>query len=135
MRRRFWLSAASYWGPAQLFGVEAKKRERAGCGVLEAAEVRAEAVISRLAGRQHGVVSSAQLVAAGWSKDQIARRARVGWLRAVHRGVYLVGPLETEHTRAMAAVLACGRLAVISHHPAGVLWELWPPRDGEMHVT
>jgi very-short-patch-repair endonuclease len=116
-----------------LFGVSAKKCDRGRCVVLEVAEVRPEAVISSLAGQQHGVVTSAQLVAAGWSKDQIAGRARAGSLRAVHRGVYLAGPLETPHTAAMAAALATGGLA--SHYPAAVLWEWRPPREGPVDVT
>ena len=69
----------------------------------DVAELRPEAMITRLACGQHGVVTSAQLVAAGWSKDQILGRVRAGWLRSVHRGVYLVGPLETPHTVPMAA--------------------------------
>jgi very-short-patch-repair endonuclease len=116
-----------------LFGVSAKNCDRGRRVVLEVAEVRPEAVISRLAGQQHGVVTSAQLVAAGWSKDQISGRARAGSLRALHRGVYLVGPLETPRTAAMAAALATG--GVISHYPAAVLWDWRPPREGAIHVT
>ena len=44
-----------------------------------------------------------------------------GWLRREHRGVYLVGPLESPHSRAMAAVLAYGAGALLSHDPAGVV--------------
>jgi len=48
--------------------------------------------------------------------------------------VYLVGPLEAPHSRALAAVLACGRGAVLSHDSAAVLWGLLsPPRP--LHVT
>ena len=99
----------------------------------EVAELRPELVIARVAGSQHGVVSSAQLVAAGWSKDQILGRSRIGWLRGIHRGVYLVGPLETPHTAAMAAVLATD--GIVSSYPAAVLWDWRPPREGPIHVT
>ncbi len=88
-----------------------------------------------LAGRQHGVITTAQLVEAGWSRHAIAHGVRTGWLRRVHRGVYLVGPLETPLTAAMAATLAAGRGALLSHHPAAVLWGLRPPRPGPIHVT
>ena len=49
----------------------------------EVAELRPELVIARVASSQHGVVTSAQLVAAGWSKDQILGRSRIGWLRPI----------------------------------------------------
>ena len=35
----------------------------------------------------------------------------------------------------MAAVLACGEGAVLSHRSAAELWELLPPRGGNVHVT
>ena len=59
-------------------------------------------------------------------------RVARGWLRRLHRGVYLVGPLETPHTRAMAAVLATD--GIVSSYPAAVLWDWRPPREGPMHV-
>jgi very-short-patch-repair endonuclease len=88
-----------------------------------------------LAGRQHGVVPVGQLIAAGGSARWVEHRVARGWLRRLHRGVYLVGPLEAEHSRAMAATLATGPGAPISLYPAAVLWGLRPPRDGPMHVT
>ena len=82
--------------------------------------------------RQHGLVTTTQLLVAGWDKDAIARRVASGYLRRLHHGVYLVGPLVAEHTAAMAAVLATG--GVISHYPAVVLWDWRPPREGPVHV-
>lgn len=35
----------------------------------------------------------------------------------------------------MAAVLACGEGAVLSHHSAAVLWRLLDPADGPVHVS
>ena len=35
----------------------------------------------------------------------------------------------------MAAVLACGEGAVLSHHSAAALWELLRPIDGPIHVS
>jgi very-short-patch-repair endonuclease len=101
--------------------------------VLETAETRPEARILAAAGRQHGLVTTVQLLAAGWSKDVIAGRVRDGWLTRVHYGVYLAGPLATQHTVAMAAVLATG--GVGSHYPAAVLWDLRPAREGPIDVT
>jgi very-short-patch-repair endonuclease len=88
-----------------------------------------------LAGRQHGVVTTAQLVALGVGRHAIAARVATGWLKRRHHGVYLVGPLETPHTAAMAAVLAYGDGALLSHYPAAVLWDVRPPPAHAMHVT
>jgi very-short-patch-repair endonuclease len=88
---------------------------------------------SALAGRQHGVVTSAQLAAVGCSARQVEHRVAKGWLHRLHRGVYLVGPLGTPHTAAMAAVLATG--GVVSSYPAAVLWDWRPPREGPIDIT
>ena len=97
--------------------------------------VGVEHEVLELARRQHGVIGYAQLLAAGLSADAIRNRAARGWLRRRHRGVYLVGPVEPPLARAMAATLACGDGALLSHAPAAVLWGLRPPPAGEMHVT
>ena len=81
----------------------------------------ADAVVVALAARQHAHVSTAQLLAAGLTHRAIARRVERGWLTAVHRGVYRVGPLEAPLGRVMAAVLACGPDAVASHGTAAAL--------------
>jgi very-short-patch-repair endonuclease len=94
-----------------------------------------EAVVLARAAAQHGVISSSQLAEAGLSAGWIQHRLKRGWLRRLHRGVYLIGPLEAEYSRAMAATLAAGSGALLSHYPAAVLWGLRPPRQGPMHVT
>ncbi len=48
----------------------------------------------------------------------------------MQHGVYLVGPLVHPRAREMAAALACGAGAVVSHRSAAVLWQLWPDREG-----
>jgi very-short-patch-repair endonuclease len=92
--------------------------------------------IAKVAARQHGVVSSAQLRDAGVSKDAVLRWTRSGRLYRIYRGVYAVGHpgLGTEG-RWMAAVLACGPGAALSHHSAAALWELLKPRSGPIDVT
>ena len=79
----------------------------------------------RLADRQHGVVSRRQLRAAGVTVDEIERRMRSGHLISLHRGVYAVGHqrLRTEGVW-LAAVLACGPGAALSHRDAGALWDI-----------
>lgn len=87
------------------------------------------------AARQHGAITAAQLAAAGLGPHAIAHRVAKGRLRRLHHGVYLVGPLESMLTRAMAAVLAYGEGALLSHQPAAVLWGLRPPPVHVMRVT
>ena len=89
-----------------------------------------------LARRQHGVVSTAQLLGAGFDDSAIARLVANGWLRRLHRGVYLVGALESELTRPAAALLATGPEAALSHRTAATIWELLPPRPADpIHIT
>ena len=82
------------------------------------------------------MVSRAQLVELGFDRNAIMYRLRVGRLHLLHRGVYAVGhrppsPLAT----AMAAALACGPNAALSHESAAALWRIvarWPSLT---HVT
>jgi hypothetical protein len=84
--------------------------------------------IAELAGRQHGVVSRAQLYDLGLRRRQIGTRIDNGRLHSVHAGVYAVGHrVLTENGRRLAAVLAAGDGAVLSHRAAGALWGLIPP--------
>jgi predicted transcriptional regulator of viral defense system len=84
-----------------------------------------EAAIAVLADRQHGVVTRAQLVAMGLGTDAIDWRVRRGRLHVLHRGVYAVGHRRlTRRGHWMAAVLAAGPGAVLSHRPAAALWDL-----------
>ena len=89
--------------------------------------------LAELAARQHGIVTLAQLRGLGLSRSSIAYRHRIGRLHVVHRGVYAVGhPELSEEGRFLAAVLAVGEDAVVSHIAAAVLCEFWPrSRDSE----
>lgn len=92
--------------------------------------------IAALARRQHGVVGRAQLRERGWSGSAIDKRIRAGRLHRVHPGVYSVGhQLLTRHGRWMAAVLAAGPDALLSHHTAAVLWGLRGYSGGAIHLT
>jgi very-short-patch-repair endonuclease len=82
-----------------------------------------DALIASLAARQHGVVSTAQLRSAGISFPAINRRLETARLHRIHRGVYAVGHDRlNDHGLWMAAVLACGDGAVLSHLSAAGLW-------------
>lgn len=93
-----------------------------------------DTVIARLAGRQHGVVALWQLVALGISTSGVSRRVAEGRLRRIHRGVYAVGPLDREGYW-MAAVLACGEGALLSHRDAAALWNLRQTNRRSIDVT
>ncbi len=96
----------------------------------------ADAAIAALAGRQHGVVARWQLVALGLSRREIGRRLERGLLHALHRGVYAVGHrVLTQRGRWMAAVLAAGPGAVLSHRSAAALWGIRPTARAHIEIT
>jgi very-short-patch-repair endonuclease len=69
-----------------------------------------------LAGKQHGVVARWQLIAMGMTPRAIKYRIERGRLHPVFKAVYAVGrPQVTRLGRWMAAVLACGDGAALSH--------------------
>jgi very-short-patch-repair endonuclease len=81
-----------------------------------------EQELARIADGQHGLVTRAQLLAAGVSAAGIQRRARKGTLIPEHRGVYRVGHRAPSiDARYMAAVLVCGEGALLSGRAAGFL--------------
>jgi hypothetical protein len=84
-----------------------------------------DGALAELTGRQWGVVSLAQLETLGLGPRGVQHRAESGRLRRIHRGVYAIGgaalPREGRH---LAAVLACGPGAVLSHTSAAVHWGL-----------
>ena len=88
-----------------------------------------------LARRWHGVVTTRQLVAAGIGADAIRHRVKHGWLLRLHRGVYQVGPVAARYGREMAALLATGPGAALSHHSAAAVWGFRPAHEGDVHVT
>jgi Transcriptional regulator, AbiEi antitoxin/Protein of unknown function (DUF559) len=92
--------------------------------------------VAELAARQWGVVSSAQLRALGLRKDAVLRRARAGRLHRVHHGVYAVGhTVLRREGRWLAAVLACGDGAVLSHRSAAAHWGLLQSEATRTDVT
>lgn len=90
----------------------------------------------RLARRQHGVVARSQLLALGMSAEALRHRLRVGRLHELHRGVYAVGRPEIgPRGHLMAAVLACGPAAQLSHRSGAALWGIRPQRGGLIDVS
>jgi very-short-patch-repair endonuclease len=90
----------------------------------------------RLVRAQHGVVSRRQLLALGMSPDAIRHRFATGRLHEVHRGVYAVGREELgRYGELMAAVLACGPKAQLSHRSGAELWRIRPSHGVPIEVT
>jgi hypothetical protein len=81
--------------------------------------------VAEKAAGEWGVVSIAELLACGLTKNGIGARVRRGQLLRVHRGVYAVGHAGlTMRGQFLAAVKACGDGAVLSHLSAAALWSL-----------
>ena len=80
-----------------------------------------------LARRQHWVVARAQLLALGFHPKAIEHRVEAGRLFPVHAGVYAVGRRAlSREGQWLAAVLACGPGAFLSHRSAAHLWGVTP---------
>jgi hypothetical protein len=90
-----------------------------------------DAAIWGLVRHQHGAVARWQLLALGLGARAIEGRIGAGHLHPVWRGVYAVGrPQLGRHGNWMAAALACGPAAVLSHGSAAALWGFGEERRG-----
>ena len=89
-----------------------------------------------LAKRQHGVVTRRQLLGLGFSRSAIEHRLGNGRLHRFGQGIFLVGrPESTRKARWMAAVLACGPEAALSHRSAAALWGIGDERRAQIDVS
>jgi very-short-patch-repair endonuclease len=101
--------------------------------------------IAVVAAGQYGVITRAQLLRLGLHPRSIDRRLAAGRLHRLHAGVYAVGhAAPRQEMWWMAAVLACGDGAVLSHRSAASLWRIHrgegprpdvtiAPRSGRRH--
>lgn len=103
---------------------------------MDSKRVRPDELIARLAARQHRVVEIGQLAADGITPTMIRRRVESGRLHRIFRGVYAVGThMLTREGYWMAAVLAIGEGAILSHQSAAALWKISPTSPPLIHVT
>jgi very-short-patch-repair endonuclease len=94
------------------------------------------AVVRALAERQYGVVARWQLLGLGLSSATISSYVETGWLIPIHAGVYALGHrVLTLRGHLLAAVLACGPTALLSHKSAGGLWNLLATAQTSTDVT
>lgn len=99
------------------------------------AQVPPDLRVARVAGRQESLITRSQLSQLGVTRGAIERRRSDGRLHRVHREVFLAGPPPlTPRGRLVAALLACGPAAAVSHTSALWLWGL-APLEGPVHVT
>jgi predicted transcriptional regulator of viral defense system len=92
--------------------------------------------VGRLAVAQNGVMTLPQLEDLGLSEEAILKRVARCRLYRIHQRVYAVTPgVMTERGRFMAAVLACGSGAVLSHRSAAYLWGLTEKWNEPIDVT
>src|SRR3954452_15776818 len=92
--------------------------------------------LAALALRQHGVLSHSQLLGLGLGRKAIEYRLTIARLHRIHLGVYAVGHRTlTVRGRWMAAVLACGPGAVLSHRAAAALWGIRATARSAIDVT
>lgn len=96
------------------------------CEAGNAQDPPRERAISEVARRQHAVISLGQLTQVGVTADAARKRVAAGRLHRIHRGVFAVvhPDLLTRKGRFMAAVLACGPRAALSHRAACALYVL-----------
>jgi very-short-patch-repair endonuclease len=91
--------------------------------------IRAQSAAVRvIAGEQAAIVSRAQLLGAGVSRGKIGRALHSGSLHRIHAGIYAaVAPeLLTEEGYLLAALLAAGDGALLSHGTAAWRWRIVP---------
>jgi very-short-patch-repair endonuclease len=93
-------------------------------------------LVADIAKRQYGLVSRGQLAEVGIGKSATSVRLHTGRLHQVHAGVYLVGHgLLSRQGRWLAAVLATGPHAVLSHWSAAAHWLIRPSSRSAIDVT
>ena len=72
----------------------------------------------------------------GFARRTIAGRTRAGRLHRLHQGIYAVGqPSLSDRGRWIAAVLADGAGAILSHASAAALWGFLEPRPGPVDIS
>lgn len=96
-----------------------------------------DGAIAALGARQNAVFHLVQLLDLGLTADMVRQRARAGRLHRIYRCVYSLVPnsLLTRKGRYMAAVLACGPGALLSHRSAAALHGLRQSDATKIDVT
>src|SRR5690348_11808271 len=93
--------------------------------------------IGQIAAKQKSLITRDQLLALGVGRDMIDRALVRGRLHSRHRSIYSMVPFAVLPPLAieLAAVLACGDAALLSHHSAAAVWGFRASFNGDVHVT
>jgi hypothetical protein len=95
-----------------------------------------DALIGRIAARQERVITLGQLYALGLTDRQIRRRVKLGLLHVLHRGVFIVGPLNITPTGHLkGALLTLGETSFLSHSASIAAQGLRPINIHGIEVT
>lgn len=95
-----------------------------------------DTAIARLAAKQFGVFSRTQAMSLGATRSMIRHRVQTGRWETIAPDVFRPGGAPTTWRQlAMAAVLAWGEGAVLSHRAAAALWRLAGCEPGVVEVT
>ena len=90
-----------------------------------------------IAANQHGIIARPQLLTAGVANAAIDRALRSGRLHRIHRGVYSTQAPELagEDALLIAALLAAGDGAVLSHGTAAWRWQIIPAQPTTIELA
>ncbi|MCW2923385.1 MAG: hypothetical protein JWM98_789 [Thermoleophilia bacterium] len=103
---------------------------------LLASDAGLDALVSRLATAQEGVITRAQLRSFGLSDAAITARVRAGRLHRIHPGVYAVGhAAPSRRGRQVAALLSCGEPSAIARRTALEVWGAWRATERPIDVV
>jgi hypothetical protein len=92
--------------------------------------------IAKIAAVQYSVFTDANATEVGFTRDQRAKRVRVGRWEVVHPGVYRVaGSPASWRGDVLAACWASQQLVVASHRSAAELWGLPGARTDHVEIT
>jgi len=93
--------------------------------------------VRTIARDQEGIVARAQLERAGFNRWAIDRALRSGRLHHIHKGVYSTQApeLATEDALLIAALLAAGDGAVLSHGTAAWRWGIIPAPPSKIELA
>src|SRR3712207_3813845 len=92
--------------------------------------------VEQVAKEQHSIISWAQLLEAGASRQWVHRREREGYLTRIAPSVYrFIGGRRTWHMRASAALLSARAPALVSHRSAAWLYGIEEQMPGIIDIT
>ena len=93
--------------------------------------------VGELAGAQRSLITRRQLLTLGVSSDMVGRALQRGRLHRMHQGIYSLVPFPALPPLApeLAAILACGDSALLSHHSAAAVYGFRPFLEGDVDVT